>query len=172
MLNELLIKVCSGTEKVMSHLRDGLCRIPLIFRTHILTECPTVKRSIQSNFFSDSDNFPIPKGSDAELRILLFTSEFTLMPGVKGQEQPDCPVRTLSIVKGTQKSQLSVDHRSQNQFDSKLRHFSSQVSVSHYPRPPPRHITRASSASWIRVSEVSRKLFSPTRLRLFFLHTS
>lgn len=95
--------------------------------------------------------------------FFLFRSELSL--AVNG---PHCLVRTLSSIKVTE---ITAFSGSQKQFDTKLRHFSSQVSVSRYPWPPPRHIATASSASWIRVSEASRKLFSPPDY-YFFFHTS
>lgn len=59
MSNEVLIKVFTGREKVVSNVRDGLCGIPLIFRKHIVTEYPTIKKEVYS--LTSQRNFSVAK---------------------------------------------------------------------------------------------------------------
>lgn len=164
MSNEVLIKVFTEMEKVMPASRNGLCGIPLISVKHILTICSTKKKkSIEFNFSKTVTTFQ-------HWNTLYWTENFPFHIWIHSGVNREW-VRTAwpSCQDAVQRNtEITVFCGSEKQFDTKRRHFSSQVSVSHYPWPPPRHITTASSASWLRVSEASRKLFSPTRLLLFF----
>lgn len=148
--NELLIRVFIG--KVMSDLRAGLCGIRLIFGEHIIPK--NIPKNVYFNW---------------KLKVVFFfTSAFTLLSVVTGREQPDRPVRTLSRVRVTQRSQSSVDHRTSLTPSSDTSHLR-LVSLTTPGLPQGISPQPAQHPGYVSVKH--QETFFPTRLQLFF-HTS
>lgn len=92
---------------------------------------------------------------------LFFTCEVTLVSVVNS---PTVLSGCCPLLKDHRKPQSSADHRTSLTPSSGTSHLRL---VSHYPWPPPRRITTASSASRLRVSEASRNLFPHQTTTLF-----